>query len=1529
MRVLSWRSLALLAVLSTAACTISAQCVSLTTLGSAATQNFDTLSNTAGSTTNNLTITGWFMTETGGGARDNEQYGVDTGGSTTGDTYSYGAAGSTERALGGLRSGTLIPNFGACYTNNTGATIGNLAIAYNGEEWRLGTAARTDQINFEYSTNATDLTTGTWTNVTALNFVTPDTATTGAKNGNAAADRTALSSTISSLSIANGATFWIRWTDVDASSADDGLAVDDFSLTPTAAVVPPNLTVNDVSLNEGNAGTTSFTFTVSLSAPAGPGGVTFDIATADNTANQPADYTQKSLTSQTIPAGSSTYAFTVLVNGDTTPETNETFFVNVTNAVGATVLDGQGQGTIVNDDVAPNLTINDVSLGEGNSGTTSFIFTVSLSAPAGAGGVTFDIGTANDSATQPGDYNLNSLTGQTIPAGSSTYTFTVLVNGDLVAEGNESFFVNVSNVTNAILTDGQGVGTIVNDDFEATISVAPASTFENAGPLTYTVILNPAPVFNTQVNFSVAGTATSGSDYNAIGSTSVTVLAGQTSATLPVSLIDDALSNEGNETLILSLLSGVGYNVVVGNDVATGTIADDDVSRISISVSPFQSLEDSATNLTYSFTNTAPSVTPITVGLVFTGTADNGIDYTASGTSVTFAAGSTTPQTITVDPTVDAVVELDETVIVTVQPGAGYTPNLGSDVATGTILNDDLPQATITAATSSVAEDSGSPLIYQIALSQAPASNTIVQFNVTGTAFGGIDYPTVAPTSVTFLVGETTKTVSIVPTSDPGLEADETVVLNLVLSSGYTLGVNDSATGTIVNDDTTNANIGALSNLVNEDSGTALSFQITLTQAPVAATTVNFLVGGTASAGSDYSSIAPLSVTFPIGSTSQTVTVTPTVDTTLEADETVVLTLQSGSGYALGANTSATGTIANDDSTLANIVASTSSTAENSGSALSFDITLSQAPVTATTVDFSVSGTAIPGTDYPNIAPFSVTFPIGATTQTVSVIPTGDATVEPDETIVLTLQNGVGYLLGANTVATATILNDDSITANISATTASSPEDSGTALVYSITLSQAPLVATTVDFGVSGTATAGSDYPAISPLSVTFPIGATAQTVLVTPSSDTTLEADETIVLNLQAGVGYTLGGSTVATGTIVNDDASLANIVATTASVTENSGSALSFDVTLSQAPIAATTVSFTVTGTATAGTDYPTIAPQSVTFPIGVSTQTVNVTPTGDTSVEADETIVLTLQSGSGYALGANTVATGSIVNDDSLDANITASTATVAENSGNALSFDIALSQAPVVATTVTFAVSGSASAGTDYPTIAPQSVTFPIGVSTQTVTVTPIGDTTLEADETVILTLQAGSGYNLGANTTATGTISNDDFSADLSFTVTDSPDPVSPGAPVTYAITISNAGPSPADSPSFSFPLPAGLTFVSLSAPGGWTCTPPAVGSNGTVTCSATALAAGQSAAFSLVAQIPAGAAIGTIYAGTVSLTSNTPDPNPGNNSATTVSTTVQTAGGPVTPVPSLDLFGRLMLMLLVLGVAGLASRQRL
>lgn len=129
------------------------------------------------------------------------------------------------------------------------------------------------------------------------------------------------------------------------------------------------LSINDVTKAEGNSGTTIFTFTVTLSVPAPAGGVTFNITTQDGTATAAGgDYVAKSLTAQTIPQGATTFTFDVTVNGDTTTEPNETFFVNITNVTGTgvTVNDGQGTGTITNDDIVAT-PINQIQ----GTGTTS------------------------------------------------------------------------------------------------------------------------------------------------------------------------------------------------------------------------------------------------------------------------------------------------------------------------------------------------------------------------------------------------------------------------------------------------------------------------------------------------------------------------------------------------------------------------------------------------------------------------------------------------------------------------------------------------------------------------------------------------------------------------------------------------------------------------------------------------------------------------------------------------------------------------------------------------------------------------------------------------------------------------------------------------------------------------------------------------------------------------------------------------------------------------------------------------------
>ena len=348
---------------------------SLLALDTPYTQNFDTL---ASAGTSSVLPAGWEFVESGTNA--NTIYTAGTGSGNTGDTYSFGPAASAERALGGLQSGSLIPIVGGFFSNDTGSTITSLEISYTGEQWRLGAIAtgRIDRLDFQYSLNATSLSTGAWVDVDALDFVAPTTAgAVGALDGQAAANRAAVSGLITGISIPPGATFRIRWTDFNASGADDGLAVDDFTLIPHGGGAP-TLSVSDASVTEGNSGAMIASFTVTISTAA-HGGVSFDIATADGTGPTAAttadgDYVARAVAAVVVPPGQTSYSFDVTVNGDTTVEPDETFAVHVTGVSGALVVDGDAVGTIVNDDepppVATTVVISQVYGGGGNSGAT-------------------------------------------------------------------------------------------------------------------------------------------------------------------------------------------------------------------------------------------------------------------------------------------------------------------------------------------------------------------------------------------------------------------------------------------------------------------------------------------------------------------------------------------------------------------------------------------------------------------------------------------------------------------------------------------------------------------------------------------------------------------------------------------------------------------------------------------------------------------------------------------------------------------------------------------------------------------------------------------------------------------------------------------------------------------------------------------------------------------------------------------------------------------------------------------------------
>ena len=368
-------------------------------IGTPISQNFDTLA-TSGATntwTDNTTLPGWYSQFTATPTNPTV-YRADDGTSNAGAIYSFGTGTSTERAFGSTSSGTPGTIYNALkLTNDTAATITSLGINFNGEQWRNGGNATAQTLAFQYQvanagtiTDANTPSTG-WISFNTLDFVSPTVgATATALDGNAAANRTAKSAELT-VTINAGQEIWLRWADINDAGNDHGFGIDDLSITPngpagtptptpspTATPTPtptptPSLSIGDVLQAEGNSSTTPFTFTVILSLPAEAGGVTFDLDTADDTATTAGgDYVAFHATGMTIPAGAASASFTVQVNGDTTPEPNETFFVNVSNVIGAGVTDGQALGNILNDEGvgSPAVVISQVYGGGGNSGST-------------------------------------------------------------------------------------------------------------------------------------------------------------------------------------------------------------------------------------------------------------------------------------------------------------------------------------------------------------------------------------------------------------------------------------------------------------------------------------------------------------------------------------------------------------------------------------------------------------------------------------------------------------------------------------------------------------------------------------------------------------------------------------------------------------------------------------------------------------------------------------------------------------------------------------------------------------------------------------------------------------------------------------------------------------------------------------------------------------------------------------------------------------------------------------------------------
>lgn len=728
------------------------------------------------------------------------------------------------------------------------------------------------------------------------------------------------------------------------------------------------LTINDVTVDEGDSGTTTFTFTVNLSTAAPPGGVTFDIATQDNTATVANnDYISRSLTRQTIAAGQQTSSFDVIVNGDLNIELSESFFVNVANVSGGLVGDGQGVGTIVNDD-SPVLSINDVSAKEGDAGTTTLTFRVSSTLTAPAGGITFDIATADGTATiAGGDYVPRSLAGQSIAAGQNSYTFDVTVNSDTLVEPSETFFVNVTNVSGANLADGQGVGTIQNDD---TPLVDISQLYGGGGNTGATYKNDFIEIFNrgsTTVDlavWSVQYTSAAGT-----GTWSVT----------PLCPTGSCLLLPGHYFLVQEA-QGTGGTTNLPTPDATGTIAmTTGAGKVALTAG------------TTPLSGSCPS-SPSIMDVLGYGSSATCFE----GTGPTAAPGNTTSVFRRSGGCADTNDNAADTFVLALFPRNSISP--ANNCVAGTP-----PNLTVADVMVDEGNTGTSTATFTVSLS-TPAPSTDITFDIAtmnnSATTANNDYLAKSLTGQVIPAGQQTYTFSVTINGDLAIEPDETFFVNVTNVSGATV-LDGQGVGTIHNDDLPALSVNDV--LANEGNAGTRTFSFTVSLSAPAPAAVTFDIAtqdDTATvANNDYAARNLAGQSIPVGQQTYSFDVTVNGDTAIEPSETFFVNVTNVSGAVLiGGDGQGLGTIQNDDSpslSINDVIVAEG----NSGTTIAtFTVTLSPASNQPVTVDYATSSaspaTAAAGTDYQAILTTTLTFNPGDTSKKIDVLVNGDTTNE-------------------------------------------------------------------------------------------------------------------------------------------------------------------------------------------------------------------------------------------------------------------------------------------------------------------------------------------------------------------------------------------------------------------------------------------------------------------------------------------------------------------------------------------------------
>ena len=1158
-------------------------------------------------------------------------------------------------------------------------------------------------------------------------------------------------------------------------------------------VVQPRLDVFDAEADEGQV----LSFEVTLDqASIDP--VQVEYATLAQTATEGIDYLRASGVVRFAP-GETSQTVTVAALADNLPlEGDETFLLQLSNPVDASIGVGIGSGTIRNLGV-PEISVTDTNAVEG----ASVLFEVALSNRANrdvtVNYTTVPRTTSGDVAATAGD-DYNPVSGAvTITAGSTAVTVAVPTSDDLLDEYQEVFGLDLSTPDYGTLANSSATGTIVDNDSVPQLLVDDVFTAEDAATMPVVVRLNAISGRSVAVDYTLSDdTATAGADYlDSVGT--LTIPAGRLSTTLDVALIDDD-ADEGAEAFTIGLTDPLNASIG-GTGTARLTIIDDEgLPTLYVEQHRDGSVEGDDAQITLRLSAAASadvSVDYETSG----GDATAGVDYVARSSNTILTAGALekTLSTTTVDDSDIEGTEYFDWVF-----SNAVNAQLASTRGSSWILdNDGVP--TLSVGDTSVNE--GNRASFTVRLSSPADTDVTVSYETQPDPFAGTaaavpaqDFAVLSDT-VTILQGQRTATVEVPVPDDALNEGIETFWLRLDADSATGADVTDAVgVGSILDDD-------PLPNLSIHNAtaieGDPVPFALRLdnpsgrvVRAEYVATVKSTAVPENQATPVRDFDAAPKSVLIPAGVTEVTAELDTVIDSISEYEEYFLVRVFNATHAAI-TDSQAEGTII-DQNDLPRATIADTEAVEGAGSA-EFTVTLSHASTAPITFLYStIEGATIDGAakdpdDYVAITDGSLTMltvAANTTSATFTVTLVDDSITEPDETFSVRLRNPSGAtLIDAESIAT--IIDDDGLPRFV--ITDSRADETDSSIEFTVTLSHQSALTTSVDYATfNRTATQPEDYAPISG-TLTFDAGTTTQTLTVPINDDLLDEFDETLTMRLSNPVGAIVRPTeAVATGTIDDDDPE--PTLAVLSSIADE-GDQLSFTAFL-DAP-SGRTVSATYNTIDDTDGPYPATPADDyisssglLSFSPGEITKTITATTLIDALTESAETLLLALSNPLYATLSSNPAtatgtATGTIRNQELPAITINDSSAL----EGDPMVFTLNLDRPSDTDVTVTYrAIAATASVNIDYFLTLRTQVTIPVGQTQANLTVFTVADHEVETNETFLIDLTGITGNARILDGAALGTIRENALAPTLTVNDVQTPE----GTPATFTVTLTRS-----------------------------------------------------------------------------------------------------------------------------------------